>query len=161
MNATLADRPVVTFGFRPGWRTSITTAGNEIVDAPITSDLPQQQERELMLIPILHYYPAGVGALPPVCGKTFFVERPSDQAGFITDAIVSSAPLPHPVVASVWREMFTRRYRAALPAPVYADEVLDWGVSIDTAPKRPSGTLNVTFKYAGRGTPTPVEDPWA
>ncbi len=162
MNATLADESAVRFGFGRGWATDITTVGNDIVDASITSDVAPRRERELLItIPILHYYAAALGALPANRGRTFFVEEPSDQAGFITDAIASSTYVPHFVAASAWSSVFARRhYRALLPAAFYPEELLDWDASIEVAPKRPSGTLKVTLQYAGRGTPTPVEDPW-
>jgi hypothetical protein len=47
------------------------------------------------------------------------------------------------------------------PSKFYADELLDWDAAIEVAPTRPSGTLTVTLQYAGRGKPTPIEDPWA
>ncbi|HVP46882.1 MAG TPA: hypothetical protein VMT32_09870 [Bryobacteraceae bacterium] len=46
------------------------------------------------------------------------------------------------------------------PSKFYADELLDWDAAIEVAPMRPSGTLMVTLKYAGRATPSPVMDPW-
>jgi hypothetical protein len=42
----------------------------------------------------------------------------------------------------------------------YPDELLDWDAVIKVAPSRPSGMLTVSLEYGGRGTPTPVRDPW-
>jgi hypothetical protein len=161
MNATLANEPAVKFGFGRGWATSITTAGNDIVVTPITSDSASRREQQHFIpISILHYY-AALGALPANRGRTFFIEEPSDQAGFITDAIASSTHIPHFVAASAWTSEFWHRYYPALlPSAFYPDEMLDWDASIEKAPTRPSGTLIVTLEYAGRGKPTPVEDPW-
>lgn len=47
----------------------------------------------------------------------------------------------------------------ATPGSFYPDELLDWDMTINIAPKRPSGTLMVTLKYAGRGKPSPAEAP--
>ncbi len=46
----------------------------------------------------------------------------------------------------------------APPSRVYLDEMLNWDVAIEVAPRRPSGTLSVTLEYGGRGTPTAFED---
>lgn len=46
----------------------------------------------------------------------------------------------------------------AVPSRVYLDEMLDWDVAIEVAPRRPSGKLSVTLEYRGRGTPTAFED---
>src|ERR1700674_4766792 len=49
--------------------------------------------------------------------------------------------------------------RLAGPSSFYPDELLNWDFAVEAAPRRPAGTLTVTLKYAGRGTPTPFEDP--
>lgn len=46
------------------------------------------------------------------------------------------------------------------PNTSYADELLDWEVFVKAAPVRPMGALFVTLEYGGRGTPTPLRDPW-
>lgn len=38
-----------------------------------------------------------------------------------------------------------------------ADDWEDWDACIEEAPKRPSGTLEVTLKYGGRGRPRAVD----
>ena len=43
---------------------------------------------------------------------------------------------------------------------VYEESILDWDITIETAPSRPSGTIQVQLEYRGRSTPIPVEDPW-
>ena len=57
-----------------------------------------------------------------------------------------------PISAAAWAR--------PTPSKFYADEMLDWDAAIEVAPIRPSGTLTVTLKYAGRATPSPTRDPW-
>ena len=40
------------------------------------------------------------------------------------------------------------------------EEVLDWDVTIETTPSRPSGTMQVKLEYRGRSKPIPAENPW-
>lgn len=51
-------------------------------------------------------------------------------------------------------------HRSATPSKAYVDELVDWDAFIKVAPVRPTGTLMVTLEYGGRGTPTPLRDPW-
>ncbi|HXM40410.1 MAG TPA: hypothetical protein VN924_04115 [Bryobacteraceae bacterium] len=51
-------------------------------------------------------------------------------------------------------------HRLATPSKAYVDELLNWDALIKVAPARPTGTLVVTLEYGGRGTPTPLRDPW-
>ena len=51
-------------------------------------------------------------------------------------------------------------YWPPTPSKAYVDELLDWDAFIKVAPVRPTGTLMVTLEYGGRGTPTPLRDPW-
>ncbi len=36
-----------------------------------------------------------------------------------------------------------------------------WDAHIPVAPKRRSGSIQVTLEFGGRGKPTPADDPWA
>lgn len=46
------------------------------------------------------------------------------------------------------------------PSKFYPDELLDWDAALQIEPSRPSGTIMVTLKYAGRDVPASVVDPW-
>ncbi len=50
--------------------------------------------------------------------------------------------------------------RLVNPSTIWPDEKLDWDVVVAVPPNRPSGTLDVTLEFAGRGGPGPIEDPW-
>jgi hypothetical protein len=50
--------------------------------------------------------------------------------------------------------------RLVNPSTFWQDENLDWDLAMEVAPRRPSGTLAVTLEFAGRGQPSPIEDPW-
>lgn len=39
-------------------------------------------------------------------------------------------------------------------------DVIDWDITIDTPHRRAAGTIHVTLKYAGRSTPSPIDNPW-
>lgn len=134
-----------------------------MVNTSVASDVAPWRGREYPIpVSILHYYPAALlGARPANVGRAFFIEEPLDRAGFITDAIFSTGHIPYSLAGSAWGAVIGPRPRPVLlPSASYPDELLDWEASIADVPKRPSGMLTVTLQYVGRGTPTPVEDPW-
>jgi hypothetical protein len=69
----------------------------------------------------------------------------------------------HDVSAVAADALRTRRLTAIVKAEirrrmrVSEQEKLDWDARIESAPERPSGTIDVTLEYAGRGTPIPSE----
>ena len=49
----------------------------------------------------------------------------------------------------------------AAPKPLEGAEMLSWDAAIDAPMPRRSGTVRVSLEFAGRGRPTPVDDPSA
>jgi hypothetical protein len=62
---------------------------------------------------------------------------------------------PEPVVEE------TKKGGVRPVAPADDEEILNWDVVIPTPPPRSAGKIRVELRYAGRGRPLPVDDPWA
>lgn len=150
----VAEAAVVRRGFIPHWgRTTTPTIEDE---RPIFSIASEAAPRHVVFRALLV-----ARAVPPSTGKVLLFVGAPEQVGCFEDAIGSSHVVPDFVASSAWNSLLgPHHYGALLPSMAYQDEVLNWDVAIEVPPKRPSGTLTVTLKYAGRGTPTPVEDPW-
>jgi hypothetical protein len=157
----VAEAAVVRRGFSPHWgRTTTTTIEDEQPDISAASGVAPQH------VVLGNLFVAWIAqrmfrAVPPSIGKVLLFEGAPEQVGLFEDAIGSSHIVPNFLASSGWSPVLgPHHYRALVPSMVNQDEVLNWDVGIEVPPERPSGTLTVTLKYAGRGTPTPVEDPW-
>jgi hypothetical protein len=157
----LAEAAVIRRGFSRPWATTTTTTiEDEQPDISIASEVaPHHSIAEDMLVAWITQ--RMFRPVPPSTGKVLLFEGAPEQVGLFEDAIGSSRAVPHYLASPAWNSLLAPpHHRALLPSMVYRDEVLNWDVAIDVPPERRSGTLTVTLKYAGRDTPTPVEDPW-
>jgi hypothetical protein len=154
-----AEAPVIRTGFSPRWgRTTTTTIEVDEPNIPATSEVaPQHATSVHLLVAWLAQRTSRMA--PPNIGNVLLYEGARNQVGLFEDAIASSNLLSHFLASSVWNYSSPPHYRALLPSTVDQDEVLNWDATIEVPPNRPSGTITVTLKYAGRATPTPVEDP--
>lgn len=53
----------------------------------------------------------------------------------------------------------TKSSGSAIDTDVEVPELLDWDFCIETAPPRPSGTVEADAEFVGRGRPIPLDDP--
>ena len=68
------------------------------------------------------------------------------------------SPEDEPHLAICWDVFLSGLSR---PTSEDLEQVLDWEFAIESEPKRPKGTTQVTLQFAGRDRPLPEEDPWA
>jgi hypothetical protein len=142
----LGEATLTRSAYRPYWGRTTTTIDEEPPDVSISSHAPPARIFGHILIALTaHNYQKAVSR---DFGKLFVLQS-QRQHDFGTSA--TSATL-----LSLLME------RAHPPGPTfdYHDEVLNWDAAIEGAPARPSGSIPVTLRYAGRGGPTPVKDPW-
>lgn len=161
MNFDEIEAPVVRRAFIPHWgRTTTATIEDEQPDISIASEVAHHHGAFTALL-VAWIAQRMFRAVPPSTGKVLLFEGAPEQVGLFEDAIGSSHVVPHFLALSPWNSVLgPSQYRALLPSTVYQDEALDWDATIEVPPDRPSGTFTVVLKYAGRDTPTPVEDPW-
>ena len=106
-------------------------------------------------------YARNLFALPPRIGRVVPLEGVLEQVGNVEDAISTSHFLPAFVLSACGLGLsFNAHQRSSVPLSVHADEIINWDVGIDVAPRRPSGKLNVTLRYRGRAPSRPIDNPW-
>jgi len=163
MSTELAETPIMGRRFRPRWATTTaTTTQNEFPDISVASQVTQSLVEGTHTYVAVAYARKKLHSLPPSVGRLLLFEGAPEQVGHVEDAIATSTLVPYLLAAnSAWSALFSHsQYRSLLPSVLDGDEILNWDAAIEVAPERPFGTLLVTFKYAGRGRPTPVENPW-
>ena len=161
MIAELVEAPVFGRVFKRRWATgTTTTTDNALPDISIASAAVSRPEANLIYVALP--YSRKLDSLPPNIGRAVPVEGVLEQVGNVEDAIATSHLFPLRVlsIGSLGLLFNSSYHRSLLPSQVHASEILNWDAAIEVAPKRPSGKLTVTLRYAGRGTPSPVENPW-
>jgi hypothetical protein len=155
-----AEAPVIRTGLSPRWgRTTTTTIEVGEPNIPATSEIAPKH-----IVPT-HFLVAWLAqrtlrVVPQNIGRVLLYEGAPNQVGIFEDAIAGSNILSHSLASSFWNCFSIPSYcRALLPSAVDQNEVLNWDAAIEVPPSRPSGTIAVTLKYAGRAKPTPVDDP--
>jgi hypothetical protein len=161
MTVELAEAHIVGRRFRPHWATTTaTTIENELPDISVASEVALPSEAVIIYVAV-PYARMRFSSLLPSLGTVLRLEGAPEQVGHVEDAIETSTFVTHFLAAATASDSpFSHQYRPLLPSLFFKDEVLDWDVVIEVSPPRPSGTLAVTLEYAGRGTPTSVENPW-
>jgi hypothetical protein len=153
----IAEARVATKGFKRHWgRTTSTAIEDEQPDISISSEAAPQNAASRHLF--IAWMPQNMfEAAPPSLGKVLVFEGAPEQVAVFGTGVASSHVIPDFIDPSGLISLLgTPHCRAALPSRGYEDEVLNWDVAIQVAPKRPSGTLAVTLKYAGRGLPIDI-----
>jgi hypothetical protein len=157
----VAQAAVVRRGFSPRWgKTTTTTIEDEQPDISTASEEAPQHAvwGHLFVARLAQRMESPV---PPRIGKILLIEAAPEEVGLFEDTVGSSG------IVSDFFNVLAWSYVAVVPhrrPPVessafYADELLDWDFAVETAPKRPTGTLTVTLKYVPRGNSAPFEDP--
>jgi hypothetical protein len=157
MSTEVIDAPIARRGLRPHWATTTTTTfESDIQYVSVASEAARTPTVIYLEVP---YARMKFDSLPPTVGKMVLVEGAIEQVGQLEDVLASSGLHPRFPIIGAWRTLSAERTRIS-PSQSYRDEMLDWDVSIEVAPKRPSGTIAVTLNYSGRGKPTAFNDPW-
>lgn len=156
MSTLSAEAPDIRRGIRPYWATTTTTTSRaEIPNVSVASDEVSDLRRNVIWF-LVHDVSRRWHSLP-----THF-EGSFEEFGLLEEAVTTSSAPQH-LMARAWRFLCIAHHRAVpqlLPLASEAQELLNWDVTIDPPPKRPSGTIAVAIKYTGRAVPRPVDDPW-
>ncbi len=157
MSAEVIDAPIARRGLRPHWGTTTTTTfANDMPHVSVASDAAPRPAIIYLEVP---YVRMRFDSSPPTVGRVLLIEGAIEQVGQPEDVVASSGWLPRFPVIAGWGTLAPERARIG-PSRSYIDEMLDWDVAIEVAPRRPSGTIAVTLNYIGRGKPPSFEDPW-
>jgi len=162
----LAETELMRGGLRRYWgRTTTTTIEDEEPDVSISSEVAPECVSGHLFIALM---PQNVlRPISPNFGKILVFQSAPQEVVLVGTGTATLFGVGNPVttsnlLSSLHAEHAEHAQHARLLRPVanYEEEVLNWDAAIAVAPKRPSGTVSVTLKYAGRGSPTPMEDPW-
>ena len=155
MSTVFAETPNVPISkgaFKRWFATTTTTTTS--LEEPDHSVASEAVEMGPLIYTKVPYSGRGAHPLPPTVGKALMLEGVIEQVGYIEDAITDFVPFfNEPFSSGVQRKQIS-------PSAVFEDELLHWDVALEVMPKRPSGKVQVNIRYRGRGTPTPLKDPW-
>jgi hypothetical protein len=156
------ESPVIgRSSLRALWATTASSLEqNDMADVSATSDVVSYSGRDMLLAVVA--YARSSYAFPRYhSGVIVLCEAPSEQLGIFENVVGASSSGRYFAVRfrNAIQSPAVKRYDRSLPSPASTEDLLDWDVAIQTPPPRPSGTISVTLKYAGRSIPSPAADP--
>lgn len=154
-----SEPSVVGRSLRARWATTTSSLEeSEMVDVSASSDVASYPTREILLAVVPYARPSD--ALPHHCGIVVLCAASAEQNTLIESAVWAANSGPYSTMQrrDLLPNALVRSYGRSGPSPVSTEELLDWDTAIKTPPPRPSGSISVTLRYAGRSTPSPVTD---
>lgn len=91
----------------------------------------------------------------------FSEEEPKIPKSSVQDTAASLQLRFEEEIESGITQEFADTQQQGLAFPSYSEEdILNWEVTIEVPPPRPSGTIRAKLKYKGRSKPIPIKNPW-
>ena len=85
---------------------------------------------------------------PEIHKQYFLIEATEDQIGQPGEEVTTTFPWP------------SFLEQPSFESSLGEEDILNWDITLQPPPKRPSGSVRVRLTYHGRNKPIPVDDPW-